>query len=740
MKTLNLLTLIIVLLSTRSYSLSPGDITFTGFNADGNDDFSIVALKDLDGRENTILITFTDKVWNGSSFNSGEGRIEWTIDSRIKAGTIVHFRNLTDSIYASIGSVEEFSAFSLSGTDEQLFAVAGTLTSPVFVAAIFNDDALAGGNTLSGTGLKIDTTAIELDGVNSDADIAAYTGTRTGQSGLSDFLTIIADVSNWEAQDASGDQSNDLVGPDIPFSSIVFKRDSTVWTSVGWSNGFPSLTTDVVIQADYDGVGFTCMDLQILDSYHLTVGQGVLEVNGDVDNNGTLVIKSGAELMTYGGKEWIGNAVEVQRFTRYQDGRYSFVGSPVTHDLLRGDSLGSFVYRYDEQMPYGTDGLNRWKQASQDTLRAGVGYTQAYKQLLTFRGVPNAGTIEVEGTYTDNGSVNTDGWVLVSNPYPSSLSVRSFLNGNRNLDGTIYLWDDNGSDVERGTNADYIAVNALGHTMDSRKGNGSRFNNHIGVAQAFFVRIQHADSSHIIHFVDSMRATGFSADDNFFRLQTDRNVLKLHITDESQQEYSETLLGFLSDATNSVDRDYDAVRMKKKGLSVYSYLGESKYAIQALPNDFKEGVKIGIDGLGQRDFYMDMEVLDGSIHKSNCVLHDTWLGISHSFEQGGYVFENNSSRQEPRFWLEITSSTSTVLSSTTHQGALDFKVLPHGININNKLNHTVNFKVFDPLGNVLMEKEFNPSGANSFIPYYFTRNRLYLISVNSKTKKIIFQN
>ena len=202
---------------------NPGDIAFVGYNADGNDDFAIVAIESIDGSGTPVTITFTDNAWDGSSFNATEGTLTWTVSTLIPAGTVITFNNLSATPTASVGSLSVISGtLNLAATNEALFAITGTTASPTaFLAAIANDDFTAAGSTLTGTGLTVGTTANELDDVDADADVAIYTGSRSG-----DRSTLLAAINtsatDWSTQDGTGDQSTDGTAPDLPFDTTAF--------------------------------------------------------------------------------------------------------------------------------------------------------------------------------------------------------------------------------------------------------------------------------------------------------------------------------------------------------------------------------------------------------------------------------------------------------------------------------------------------------------------------------------
>jgi hypothetical protein len=107
-------------------------------------------------------------------------------------------------------------------------------------------------------------------------------------------------------------------------------------------------------------------------------------------------------------------------------------------------------------------GLGNWQNAS-TTMTAGQGYivrapngfSNATNQnwTATFNnGVPRNGVYTptiARGTYTDvdyagtNGvliTANDDNWNLLGNPYPSAISINSFLLANPQLDGFVRVW------------------------------------------------------------------------------------------------------------------------------------------------------------------------------------------------------------------------------------------------------------------------------------------------------------
>ena len=164
---------------------------------------------------------------------------------------------------------------------------------------------------------------------------------------------------------------------DLFNNSVNYTISITEWNGTTWSNGTPNTGMAAIIKDDYSGAGFKCRSLRVAETKTATISSGTLEVTANVYNDGSLVIESGASLLTYDGaiNVWEGNGATIKRTTRYAGGKYSFVGSPVASDAgITGAALGSFVYSYNEATAFGADGLARWENAGAAQLAPGVGY------------------------------------------------------------------------------------------------------------------------------------------------------------------------------------------------------------------------------------------------------------------------------------------------------------------------------------------------------------------------------
>jgi hypothetical protein len=82
--------------------LTPGDIAFTGFNADEPDDLAFVALVDIPAN---TRIYFCDANWNGTAFPSGEGDFSWSHNAVVPAGTVITLNSVDPGLTTNLGAI-----------------------------------------------------------------------------------------------------------------------------------------------------------------------------------------------------------------------------------------------------------------------------------------------------------------------------------------------------------------------------------------------------------------------------------------------------------------------------------------------------------------------------------------------------------------------------------------------------------------------------------------------------------
>lgn len=211
-------------LAAPAHALSAGDLAFTAFNAD-EDGWAMVTLVDL--APNTVVF-FSDNEWNGAAvgaggtFNTGESFHRWDSGSGvIAAGTVIRFSAIDSAtnLAASAGSfaraaVSGSTNYGLSATADTVYAYTGTAAdAPTsFLAAISTGGFSTAEGTLTGTGLAVGSSAVQL---SAGSDFAQYQGARSGQPSFGAYRPLLTNVAQWNDQ---GDGSYAALVPDTtPF-------------------------------------------------------------------------------------------------------------------------------------------------------------------------------------------------------------------------------------------------------------------------------------------------------------------------------------------------------------------------------------------------------------------------------------------------------------------------------------------------------------------------------------------
>lgn len=518
--------------------------------------------------------------------------------------------------------------------------------------------------------------------------------------------------------------------------SITIAEGLYIWEGGLWNLGetsSPSLepTTDdnVEIRQNYvfsTAGPFAAKNLTIKPSTAVNVdNESTLEVTGDLVNDGILNIFSGSSLITYSGNT-IADNISFKRSTTGPE-RYSFVGTPINQiGSVTGSDLGTSIYRYDEAQPYGADGLLRWIGASSDVLVPGVGYTQFGQQFIDFVGRPNAGTIlhagKYTGTYNDGTNEATEGWNLVANPYPAAVKVSSFLAGNANIEGAVYLWDDNGSGSQRGTNSDYVIANGTVATNTTAEGGHTKYNQHIGSMQAFFVKLKN-DSNTDIAFTETMRVAGNNEDDAFYR-EENPSFVRINLTDDLGL-FKQTVVGWVSTVSDAeIDRSFDArVFNGDAPYAIYTFKNEQPLAIQGVANRNRD-VELGFNVEEGGKYEIGIETAD--FNGISLYLVDKVTGVITDLLSSNYQFTTSAGQIADRFTL---SENATVLGA---KELTPFMYAYNNVLYLPKSESNQQLKIFNLSGVLMLDVQTDADqlDLNHFSP------GIYIVSNGDKSQKI----
>jgi len=478
---------------------------------------------------------------------------------------------------------------------------------------------------------------------------------------------------------------------------------STTWNGTAWSNGVPNSGMLAIIDGNYDTTShgdFSCCSLMVNATYTLDIQandyveiQYNLTVNGvlNVWNNGSLVQVDDSGVNT-------GN-ISYQRIASVKLQDYVYWSSPVSGFDVNSISPATPAYYHWQWNPTIVNpngGEGNWVNASTTMLggkgyivRAPNGFSNAANQnwTATFNnGVANngvytptiaRGTDLNAGTAGPNGVmrlVTDDNWNLLGNPYPSAISIGSFLSANPQLDGFVRLWTHNtlptslidpfyDNFVYNYTSSDYIAINGAGATS------GPGTLSVIGAGQGFFVLMQPGGAfSTTATFNNAMRNIGYS-NSQFYRSagiansepggNIERHRIWLDLVSPTN-ETTRTLVAYVEGATSDKDRMFDAFTDYKLAQNFYSLIDDQVMAIQGkgLPFEQEDRVPLGVKIPSNGIYKIAIGAVDGLFESGQTIyVEDKLLGIIHDLRQNPYSFTGTSGILNDRFVLRYTNET-----------------------------------------------------------------------------------
>lgn len=519
---------------------------------------------------------------------------------------------------------------------------------------------------------------------------------------------------------------------------------TVIWTGKLWKNGYPNANTDAIIEGNYDSKTRPLQSYEILANVNklvikskiqVTINEGeTLVVNNNIVNDGTLIIKNaGALVQTNDNTTYTGSigSFEMERISKpMYSTDYTYWSSPLAPDskftlkMLSPNSTGNRYYTYS------TD--KGWELNSSGSLEMKPGYGYIVRApyntnldiklpyTATFIGKPNNGVTNVDvftvGEFTTN---------LIGNPYPSALSADLFYEQNKALiKGTFYFWTHNtrissvaGPNGEyHYSPSDYISYNATGATSSGDAAycstcGGEKMTGNIASGQSFFVQ---AKKSGKLTYNNAMRIKTNSKNNEFSRASIteketittiEKNRVWLNIKNEAGL-YNETLLGYITGATNDLDEAYDGPSYSA-GTAIYSILNDENLVIQgrSLPFDENEVIPLGIITDTAGEYTIGIESLDGFFHDQKVFLTDKTTNITTNLKDSRYPFKSESGTFNDRFSLRFTQKTLGIDKPTLTENGIQIFKQNKQIQISSNDKNINSIIIYDILGKIIYKKD-----------------------------------
>lgn len=685
-----------------------------------------------------------------------------------------------------------------SGTYQvQMFSASLNKTMIINFSVVVNSGASTAAPTVSITQptctLATGTIAITAPtGVGTTYSINGLTYTNT--SGV--FTSLASGTYSVTARNSSGCISN--------ATSVVVKNATNTWSGSAWSNGAAPISTEnIVFNGSYsttaDLVGCSC---QVNNSVAVVVKSGhtLTLTNGlTVAPSASMTFENSASLVQINNVSNSGN-INYKRYASIRNTDYTYWSSPVFGYTLGGVSqnktLSDKYYSFDST-------LEDWKQESAATvMTAGVGYIVRGPEPTTqpplppppslyeasFVGVPNNGDYSIPAI--------ADNSYLLGNPYPSAIEADKFFVANASvLNGTLYFWthktaigvgvSNPGSGVYAYSSDDYATYNLTGGvgaflpdidpvtglpiTTGAAPSGGAKPNGFISAGQGFFASTQVTPSGNPIVFNNSMRIAGGTiltdgnkVNEQFFKTRNpkekganpiEKNRVWLNLTN-TQGAFKQTLVGYLTDATNEYDSRFDGESFDgHEFVDFYSINADKNLTIQgrALPFDENDEVPLGFRTTINGTFTINIDQVDGLLANQKIFIEDKLTNTVTDLKNGNYTFSTTAGTFDERFVLRYTDKTINKTLSVDEMDTNDGIIVLYSNNYktliirNNVQDATVDsVTLFNMLGQKINSWEVKDKEQTGIqIPIKNISSEIYIVKVKTTkgetSKKIVIR-
>ncbi|MFE3867395.1 T9SS sorting signal type C domain-containing protein [Flavobacterium sp. LS2P90] len=551
-------------------------------------------------------------------------------------------------------------------------------------------------------------------------------------------------------------------------SIVITDQSSSTWKKVGnvssWSNGIPTITTNVILAGNYDTTSndnITACSLTVNSGFALTIADGkfvTIQNNLTVNNGSNLKITNQGSLVVISDLGTVTNngTIKVNKTTTpFEKFDYTYWSSPLTTTPISNTPGTTFSnWRSDRAYYFNPanfldseddgfdDNQDDWVGATNMDV-PGKGYIimgptwlSSYPAVesVVFNanvstnklntGIINTPVSLTPGTFTD------DDWNLIGNPYPCAIDAVKFINANiTNIDATLYFWTHKanlggelnlGPDAFNFSQSDYAMFNLTGGTATSKTvsttGSANTSVNsiplgNIASCQGFFVEAQNNNVNLI--FNNSMRvgSATIGANTQFFKSMPvkekakDRFWLNLENKDGM---FSQQLVGYFENSTNGFDNGYDGL-LNDGGnyINFYSLIDDSAYKIQGREsfND-NDQVHLGYFTAVAGNFNINIDSREGvfSTNDNEVFIEDKTLEIIHNLKESPYSFSTESGTFDDRFVLRYTDKTLGAKSFKKIENTVLVSNLNKQISITSKIEMIDKVEVYDLLGRSIYQK------------------------------------
>ncbi len=505
----------------------------------------------------------------------------------------------------------------------------------------------------------------------------------------------------------------------IEYSNVVtITVPSTTWNGTSWSNGEPTITTTAYMTGNYSlSTDIFACTLTVSNNAVVSIPSGY-----DVTLYGKLTVNTGSSFTLNNNSNLIQQTnvsntgdITVKRMSspvyRLDYTLWSspvsgvqtlFNFSPLTSNIAptnirfyiyntvtnQYNSVNPVTTTFDTAKGYLIRSPNNWLSYNSSLSPAPQKWTGS------FTGVPRNGDVAFTMINTGtNTAINATG-----NPYPSSLLMNNFINGNTsNIEGTLWFWrkyNDNDNLVS------YSTCSTIGCTLN----NNATYTDSslISIGQGFMVKAKAGQTN--LNFTNSMRSS--ENVNQFFKTSTtqiDRYWLKM--TNSTNITAGQNLIAYVPNATNDYDSGLDGLYSNDSSVAFYSKAGTQDVVINARPSFVVSDVLPLIFKTNVSDTYaFSLNQKEGIFNgNQDVLLRDHYTNSVQNLSQGDYSFTSAIGTFSDRFDI-IYQNTLGVNHSEFNSNQVVIYNQDNITHINSGHIIMNSLKIFDVQGRLLYSK------------------------------------
>jgi len=765
-----IIALIINFSSWSQTTLNPNDVAITSFNADGNDEFSFVLLKNITAG---TVIYFTENGWDDDANGGGvaptwgninEGTLTWTSTSAMSSGTEIQVitPKLNATLKVNVGSIIKSGTWALGPAGDAIIIYQGTskpvdgteVTNFIWVfntgSSGFVSDATSTSKTGIPTGLSLGIDAIYAG----SADNFQYNCSTLGPT--SSLSTALATPANFTGSTTITYKASGCSYYDATINTWAGSSDSNWSNSGNWSGGVPTNAStvsipNITIKPIINAVTNALVNNLTVDaSSSLTVnGGGSLSISSNLTNNGTFTINS--DTTSSGSLIVSGTATGNVTYNRYltsaSSSKWHLISAPIG-----SQSINSFVTTTANNIA--TSGVNYsvtpynntvvktnaavWTHWTSDATKpvSGAGNFVAgkgYEILTTADGtVAFTGTVPVANVsiaITKPASGNA--WNLIGNPYPSSIFA------NNNADATNNFITVNTSVMD----ANFVALylwNPTTSIYDKIINNASSAT-YIAPGQGFFVKSKSGGAT--VNFKTAMRTNQPTV---AFQRAATQPAPSITLIADNGNSVKATTIKYMGGMHLGLDPGYDAGRFGgvSTNFDVFSHLVNDNgvdFALQVLPDNVYDitVIPIGIDAKAGTKITFKANVTNLPIGKK-VFLEDRLLGLFNELTNNKTYAVNiaKDTNGIGRFFLRTLDNLSTL-------GVNDFNKLNFSLIAQPKLNsirvignieQPASLNIYDTLGRLIKNIKLKDA-TDQTVKVSNMSTGIYILKINAQNSR-----